>query len=221
MFKKLVGVVVWLLCAIPIFTVSSVLYANTPCAKFKTVSPVKVLVWGDSLSAAYGIPVADGWVSLLQKTLGGRVEISNASISGETTQGGLTRLPAALKRYQPDILLLELGANDGLRGISLKIMRENLRKMIELAQQQGATVILLGMKLPPNYGLQYTHDFEQVFAGLASRYALGFVPFLLEKVALQYEMMQADGLHPNSKAQPLILQQVLPVLKQQLDCGTD
>lgn len=180
--------------------------------------PIRMLIWGDSLSAAYGIPVEKGWVSLLRdkldKNLDNKIEIINASISGETTQGGLTRLPAALEQHKPDILLLELGANDGLRGISTNVMHDNLNKMIEMAQTKGMTVALLGMKIPPNYGINFTQKFEKVFSDLANKYKLPFEPFFLDGVATNYDLMQLDGLHPNIKAQPIILKNVMPIVKK-------
>lgn len=177
---------------------------------------VKLLVWGDSLSAAYGIPVEQGWVHLLQQQLGKQVTVINASVSGETTEGGLTRLPAALEQYQPQVMLLELGANDGLRGINTEVTQSNLNKMIQMAQQYDTKVVVLGIKIPPNYGVAYTTRFEQVFADLAQQYSLGFVPFILEGIATDYDLMQADGLHPNAKAQPILLQNIMPTLEKVL-----
>lgn len=171
----------------------------------------KVLVWGDSLSAAYGIPVEKGWVNLMRKELGEKVEIVNGSISGETTQGGLTRLPSALKTHQPDVIILELGANDGLRGIPPRVTKNNLKKIIELAQQKEAKVILLGIKIPPNYGIAYSQQFESVFADLATEYKLPFIPFFLENVIEKLELLQEDELHPTAEAQPLLLKKVLPI----------
>lgn len=177
---------------------------------------VRLLIWGDSLSAAYGIPIEQGWGHLLQQQLGQEVKVTNASISGETTEGGLTRLPAALEQYKPNVMLLELGANDGLRGISTDVIHKNLNKMIQMAHKNNITVVLLGIKIPPNYGIAYTTQFEKVFADLAQRYTLGFVPFILEGVATDYALMQADGLHPNEKAQPVLLKNIMPVLKKVL-----
>ena len=187
---------------------------NTGRVMEHTVKPIKMLVWGDSLSAAYGIPVEKGWVNLLSNKLGEHAEIINASISGETTQGGLTRLPAALEEHKPDVLLLELGANDGLRGISTTVMHDNLNKMIEMTREKGINVALLGIKIPPNYGINFTQKFENVFSDLAKKYKLPFEPFFLEGVALNYDLMQMDGLHPNVKAQPIILKNVMPVVNQ-------
>jgi acyl-CoA thioesterase-1 len=173
----------------------------------------KLLVWGDSLSAAYGIPVDKGWVSLLQQKLAGKYTVINGSISGETSAGGLTRLPDALKEYQPAYVLLELGANDGLRGIDLPTMRSNLEKMLELAQDAKAKVVLIGIKLPPNYGPGFTEKFEATYAELAKQHELPLVPFLLEGVADNWDLMQADGLHPTAVAEPKVLDNVWKVLE--------
>lgn len=185
-------------------------------------SPAKpvILVWGDSLSAAYGIPVAQGWVSLLREQLKDSHEVINGSISGETTVGGLTRLPDALELHEPDYVLLELGANDGLRGLSLDRMQENLNKMIELSLEAKAKPILLGIKIPPNYGMVYTDKFDKVFSDLAEKHALPLQPFLLAGVATDYSLMQADGLHPTAQAQPKVLENVWLVLKPVL-AGVD
>jgi acyl-CoA thioesterase-1 len=175
-----------------------------------------VLVMGDSLSAAYGIPLQRGWVALLAERLqkeGSRVRVVNASISGETTQGGLTRLPAELARTKPAVVILELGANDGLRGQSLDAMRDNLRQMIALSRKAGAKVLVLGMRIPPNYGPQYGEQFFHSFDAVASEARVPVVRFFLEKVALRPELIQADGLHPTTVAQPLLVETVWPALK--------
>ncbi len=176
----------------------------------------KILIWGDSLSAAYGIPVEKGWVSLMKKELGDKAIIVNGSISGETTQGGLTRLSAALKTHQPDFIIIELGANDGLRGIQPTITKLNLNKMIIQSQASGAKIILLGMKIPPNYGLVYSQKFEAIFADLAKQYKLPFIPFFLSPVIEKLELLQEDELHPTAEAQPLLLDQVLPIITKAL-----
>lgn len=178
--------------------------------------PAKILVWGDSLSAAYGIPVDQGWVNLLQKRLGDNYQIVNGSISGETTAGGLSRLPAALKDHQPNYVLLELGANDGLRGIKTDIMQANLEQMIKLSQAAQAKVVLIGIKLPPNFGATYTTKFEAVYTDLAKQYQLPFVPFLLDGVAQDWDLVQADGVHPTAAAQPKLVDNVWPVLEKVL-----
>lgn len=182
-------------------------------AKAEAPDKTSVLVWGDSLSAAYGIPQDKGWVSLLQGQYKDQLDIVNASISGETTQGGLSRLPDALERHKPTLLLLELGANDGLRGIQTEIMQANLQKMIEMAQATDAKVVLLGIRIPLNYGFVYTQKFEKVYLDLAAKYDLPLLPFLLETVALDYDLMQADGLHPTADAQPKVLKHVLTLLE--------
>jgi acyl-CoA thioesterase-1 len=181
---------------------------------FVSTTPLQastLLVVGDSLSAAYGLPQNQGWVSLLEQELeqrGSRLRVVNASISGETSSGGLSRLPRLLEDYQPKLVLLELGANDGLRGTPLRIMEQNLRQMIELSQAANAQVLLIGIRLPPNYGPQYTERFYQIYPKLAQEYGLPLVPFLLENVATDYRLMQRDGLHPNADAQPIVLQTV-------------
>jgi len=187
-----------------------ILLTNTYAEETKSM---RLLVWGDSLSAAYGIPVEQGWVNLLQKQLGKQVKMMNASISGETTEGGVTRLPDALEQYKPDVMLLELGANDGLRGMRTEMMHKNLKKMIQMAQKKQIIVVLLGIKIPPNYGVGYITQFEKVFADLAQQYSLDFVPFILEGIAMDYSLMQADGLHPNAKAQPVLLKNIMPALE--------
>jgi len=170
---------------------------------------------GDSLSAGYRIRLSEGWVALLEKRLAAEHlphRVINASISGETTSGGRNRLPQALRKHQPEIVIIELGANDGLRGLPLSLMRENLRWMINAAQQNNARVLLLGMRLPPNYGPRYTRNFTQVFAELARQYKTGLVPFFLEGVATHTTLMQNDGLHPNAAAQGRLLDTVWPHL---------
>lgn len=183
----------------------------------------KILVWGDSLSAAYGIPVEKGWVSLLEKKLGDDFKIVNGSISGETTQGGLSRLPTALKAHAPDFIILELGANDGLRGFPPQVTKLNLQQMIEQSKQAQAQVMLLGMKIPPNYGTLYSEKFESQFVELANDHQLPFIPFFLENIMQDLKLLQADELHPTAEAQPIILESILPTLKsalQNISIGT-
>jgi acyl-CoA thioesterase-1 len=179
-------------------------------------APPVILVVGDSLSAGYGIEVRDGWVALLEKRLAAQGyphRVVNASISGDTSAGGRARLTAALKRHRPAVVILELGANDGLRGLSLAQTRANLAAMIEGAQAAGARVLLIGIHLPPNYGPAYTRKFHAQYAGLANRYRTALVPFLLEGVALDRALMQPDGLHPRAAAQPRLLDNVWPALE--------
>lgn len=173
--------------------------------------PHRILIFGDSLSAAHGIAGDAGWVSLLEQRLADRDahwQVRNASVGGETTAGGRTRLPALLEEFPPDVVILELGGNDGLRGLSLRAMRENLAAMLDASDAAGAEVLLAGIRIPPNYGPVYTERFEAVFADLAAERDLAFVPFLLEGIALQPEMMLADGIHPAAEAQARILQNV-------------
>lgn len=187
-------------------------------AQVQAGSPA-ILVLGDSLSAAYGIPADQGWVSLLQRRLAERGfphRVVNSSISGDTTSGGLSRLPAALRRDQPTIVIVELGANDGLRGQPLMEMTANLARIIELSQQAGAQVLLAEMRIPPNYGPLYTQKFQATFSELAKRYNALLIPFLLDGVAGNPALIQEDGLHPRASAQPRILDQVWSVLESAL-----
>ena len=197
-----------------------------------------ILVFGDSLSAAYGLQQSQGWAALLQKKLQTEKlnppaaklnapvdklnakaqthfstwQVINASVSGETTSGGLSRLKAALSKTQPNIVILELGANDGLRGLPIKNMQSNLEAMIKLSQQAGAEVLLIGMKIPPNYGATYTNGFSETYTTLSKQYNTALVPFLLQKVAANPALIQADGLHPNAIAQPMLLETIWPYL---------
>ena len=175
-----------------------------------------IVVLGDSLSAGYGISVQEGWVNLLAKRLaseGYGYEVVNASVTGETTQGGVSRLPRVLERHNPQVVLIELGGNDGLRGLPLTTVRDNLQRAIKLAQASGAKVLLVGMMIPPNYGPRYAQEFRDVFANLARSNAIPLVPFLLDEVALKSEFMQDDGIHANARGQPRMLENVWPRLK--------
>jgi acyl-CoA thioesterase-1 len=189
---------------------SLILLSNT--AAFAKQKPTTLLIWGDSLSAAYGIPVEKGWVSLFQKKYK-NINVINGSISGETTQGGLTRLTKALKPHKPNIVLIELGANDGLRGLPIKTIRSNLTSMIKAVQKTGAKVILAGMKIPPNYGMRYTQQFANIYVDLAKTYKTSLIPFFLEGIADRFELVQADGLHPTAEAQLIILENINIVMK--------
>lgn len=180
-----------------------------------------ILVLGDSLSAEYGLARDRGWVKLLEQRLidqritaqgRGQYSVVNASISGETTSGGRTRLPALLKTHRPAIVIIELGANDGLRGLSLPSMRANLRAMIVASQQAGARVLLVGMRIPPNYGRDYAERFFASFAELSRELKTGLAPFLLDGIAEDLSMFQPDRIHPNEKAQPRLLDNVWPHL---------
>lgn len=172
-----------------------------------------LLVMGDSLSAGYGMQSKDGWVKLLETKLeqqGYDLQIVNASISGETSGGGLRRLPALLEKHQPQYVILELGANDGLRGQSLKTMRSNLSQMIQKSHAINANVLVLGMMIPPNYGRKYTERFHESFKTVASDNNTALVEFFLAPVALQGNYFQADRVHPNESAQPLLLEHIWP-----------
>ncbi|MFO0509454.1 MAG: arylesterase [Gammaproteobacteria bacterium] len=187
--------------------------AATPAAA--TPAPA-ILVVGDSISAGYGLAANEGWVALLQSRLkshGYGYRVVNASVSGETTTGGLARLPRALSVHRPAIVIIELGGNDGLRGLPLETSRTNLERMINLSKGAGARVLLLGMKIPPNYGARYSEGFEKVFRDLARQHKLAFEPFFLSKIALEQGMIQEDGLHPTAKAQPVMLDTMWPALK--------
>lgn len=193
-----------------------------------------LLVLGDSISAAYGIPRDKGWVQLLQNYLSGpaannqnigennlsnyagrhHYQVINASISGETTGGALARLPALLDSYQPAIIIIELGGNDGLRGFPIKTFRDNLHQLISLALAANARVLLTGMHIPPNYGPRYTRMFYASYEMMAAKFKIPLVPFLLEGIAINTALMQKDGIHPVAQAQPLILQNVLPHLNK-------
>ncbi len=178
-----------------------------------------IVVMGDSLSAAYGIPRQQGWVELLEKRLDEHnldFEVVNASISGETTHGGITRLPAILDQYKPTLVLLELGANDGLRGAPLTVIEKNLNQLVSQSLASGAQVLLMEMRIPPNYGPRYSDGFSALFAQVAEQQNVPMVPFFMAPVVLQPELMQADGLHPNAQAQPALLDQVWLSLKDLL-----
>ena len=180
-----------------------------------TMADPVIVVLGDSISASYGMPVEQGWVSLLQKKLlthHSRYSLYNASISGETSAGGLARIDALLNTQKPTIVLLQLGANDGLRGLSPMDMKSNLAEITRRAQNIGATVLLLSMKIPPNYGKRYVDLFYNVYPQLAQQLNITLVPFLLEDVALHKDLMQADGLHPNAKAQAILAEKIEPYL---------
>jgi acyl-CoA thioesterase-1 len=191
-----------------------VLVVATVPAKAET--PV-ILVFGDSVSAGYGLAhVERGWVALLQTRLKEQeygYQVVNASVSGETTAGGLARLPRALSLHQPKIVILELGGNDGLRALPIAQMRANLGAMADLAAAAGARVLLLGMRMPPNYGPDFTEQFRSSYSDLARDKKLPLVPFLLNDIALSPALMQADGIHPNEQGQPKLLDNVWPTLK--------
>ena len=189
-----------------------------------TILANTIVVLGDSLSAGHGIEIQQGWVNLLQKKLNTpkkNYQVLNESVSGETTAGGLARIDQILSDYKPSVVILELGANDGLRGLSPKIMKRNLAEVIKRSQKQGAKVLLLSMRIPPNYGKRYTEMFSAVYQQLKAELNIALVPFILNEVALMKELMQKDGLHPNAKAQPLIRDQIYNHLKNLLSHKTE
>lgn len=180
-----------------------------------------ILVLGDSLSASFGIDQSNGWVSLLEQKLSQSnydYRVVNASISGETTQGGLQRLPKLLSKYQPRLVILELGGNDGLRGLGIELIKSNLQTMISKSAQSHADILLIGMRLPPNYGQFYTDAFSQMYVDLANNNNIPVVPFLLAGIATRENLMQVDGIHPKEEAQSLMLDNVWkhlqPLLRQ-------
>ncbi|MEJ2255461.1 MAG: arylesterase [Woeseiaceae bacterium] len=182
--------------------------------------PRSIVIVGDSLSAAYNMEVIESWPSLLQDRLerdGYAYRVFNSSIAGDTTQGGLARLPRLLKKQAPAIVLIELGGNDGLRGIQLDVTRGNLARMIEMSQAAGAQVILAEMRIPPNYGATYTERFHAMYGELAEETGATLLPFLLEDIALEPGMMMDDGIHPSIEAQPLILDAVWAELEPLLN----
>jgi acyl-CoA thioesterase I len=179
-----------------------------------------VMVYGDSLSASYGVPREQGWVSLLAQRMqeeGLDYSVVNASVSGETTAGGVRRIDEALKMHRPSVVVIELGANDGLRGQPPEAMRRNLEAMIEACRRTGARVLLIGMRLPPNYGPDYISRFHQTFIDVARKHRLPVVPFLFEGFADNRAYFQPDAVHPTARAQPLMLDTVWPALKPLLE----
>lgn len=195
--------------------ICALLAAATVVAETATSDPV-VLVFGNSLSASYGLPLKGGWVWRLQHRLteqGYRHKVVNASISGETTRGGVERLPRALEMHNPAVVVLELGGNDGLRGIRPATIRANLGAMVSMAQAQGARVLLVGVRMPPNYGPIYAEQFRSVFPQVAAEYDVPLLPRLLEGIAGDRDLMQPDGIHPTVRAQERILENIWPQLE--------
>ncbi|MCK5898009.1 MAG: arylesterase [Methylococcales bacterium] len=179
----------------------------------------KIVVLGDSLSSSHGMAIEQGWVHLLQKKLNQTQEeyhIINESISGETTTGGLARIDGILKNHNPSLLILELGANDGLRGLSPKLIKQNLTMIIQRCQQQKVRVLLLSMALPPNYGIRYTDMFKKLFSQIAKERNIALIPFVFDEIMLNPKLRQADGLHPNAQAQSIILDKIWIYLKKML-----
>jgi acyl-CoA thioesterase I len=202
------------LIAILVLCLASIIAGGAHAAA-KPAQPPTILVLGDSLSAAYGIRVEQGWVALLQARLrakGYGHRVINASSSGETTGGALARLPRALATHRPAVVIVELGGNDGLRGLPIADIRRNLDSIIRSSQQAGAGILLLGMKIPPNYGAAYTTSFQALFEELARQHRVPGVPFFLQAIATDDRLFQDDGIHPTAAAQPLLLDAVWPKL---------
>lgn len=192
-----------------------VVAANATAAETPTV-----LVFGDSLSAGYGIEVDQSWTALLQsrlEKLGYEHRVVNASISGETTEGGATRIEAALQSFAPELVILELGGNDGLRGYPPERMKENLETIIERSRAAGAAVVLLGIRIPANYGPRYTTAFEAVYRQLATDLDIQWIEFFMAGVAMNDQLLQADRIHPNTEAQPILLENAWPIIRASLD----
>ena len=199
--------------ALLLLVASAAVVAQTP------VEAKTILVIGDSISAGYGIQRDAGWVALLDAKVAARKppsRVVNASISGDTTGGALARLPRTLELHKPDIVVIELGGNDALRGYPVESIERNLDAMVTIAKVSGATVVLLGMEIPPNYGARYTEAFHKLFADVARRAGVALVPFLLDGVATDASLMQADGIHPTAAAQPRLLTNVWPTLESVL-----
>ena len=178
-----------------------------------------MLVFGDSLSAGFGIDVDQSWTALLQSRLrdqGYEHRVVNASISGDTTESGAARIGIAIDNFAPELIILELGGNDGLRGIPPSRMRGNLESIIRQAKESGAAVVLLGIRIPPNYGQRYIENFEAVFRDVALELDVPWIEFFMEGVALNEDLMQADGIHPNSAAQPILLDNAWPIIDEAL-----
>ena len=179
-----------------------------------------VLVFGDSLSAGYGIDVDQSWPTLLQSRLASleyEQRVVNASISGETTEGGATRIGPALEKFAPELIILELGGNDGLRGFPPERIRDNLRKIIEASKANNSAVVLLGIRIPTNYGPRYTRAFDNVYRELAEQMGVPWIEFFMDGIALNPDLMQDDGIHPNAEAQPILLDNAWPIISNALD----
>ena len=197
-----------LLPALPLLVALTALGADAPAANAQAgarPADITVLVVGDSISAGYGIQMEQGWVNLLRQRLGETGRVVNASISGDTTSGGLERLPRTLREHRPDLVVIELGGNDGLRGYPVRNIHDNLLAMTQAVIDSGATPILAGMQIPPNYGPRYTQAFHRIYANIAATTGAALIPFLLEGVATERDLMQDDGIHPTASAQQRLL----------------
>jgi acyl-CoA thioesterase-1 len=201
--------------------IRTILFALLACSVAPAyASQNTLLILGDSLSAAHGVPSDTAWVQLLKQRLRDRGmtnwKVANASIGGETTDGGLRRLPRLIENNTPDVVIIELGGNDGLRGFPPDVIKSNLSSMIAQSQKAGASVILVGMQIPPNYGQRYTSMFADIYPTLSDRFNTALVPFFLQGIYDHHELMQDDGIHPTEKAQPKLLDNVWPVLESVL-----
>jgi acyl-CoA thioesterase-1 len=214
--RKFLAVLRLLLPALALAVALGPAFAQGPHAPDRTAARPVILVVGDSLSAEYGLPRGSGWVHLLSERMrssGPDYTVVNASISGETTSGGRTRLPELLKQHRPAVVILELGANDGLRGLPLATMRDNLAAMVKASQAAGTAVLLVGVRVPPNYGRDYSDKFFQTFSTVARESRAAIAPFLLDGFAESLEYFQADRIHPNEAAQARMLDNVWPHLR--------
>jgi acyl-CoA thioesterase-1 len=199
--------------------VSLLSFSFVACISQANAANPKILVYGDSLSAAYGVAKSQGWVAFLQKKLVDQhfqYDVINASISGETTSGGLTRLTTTLAKTKPNIIILELGANDGLRGLPVKEMAANLNAMITQSKKANVKILLIGMRIPPNYGPKYAESFSNTYPRLSQQHKVSLVPFMLENIAAKPKLIQDDGLHPNALGQPTMLDNIWPKLQLML-----
>ena len=201
----------------PILSIAKTLGIISICSIPTLVSAKTILILGDSLSAGYGIETTQGWVHLLQQRLEQQYpkqhKVVNASVSGETTSGALARLPKLLQTYKPEVVVIELGGNDGLRGQPPQMIQKNLVQLIQLSQRQKAQVLLFGMKIPPNYGTAYSKAFENNYKVVSQQYKVKLLPFFLEGVAGHQNLIQNDQIHPNAKAQPMLLNLAYPYIK--------
>ncbi|AZM38794.1 arylesterase [Acinetobacter sp. 5862] len=200
-----------------LFSLSKTFGIITICSLPAFASAKTILILGDSLSAGYGIDAKQGWVNLLQQRLDQQYpkqhKVVNASVSGETTSGALARLPKLLQTYQPEIVVIELGGNDGLRGQPPQMIQKNLAQLVQLSQKQKASVLLFGMKIPPNYGTAYSSAFEKNYKVVSQQYKVKLLPFFLEGIAGHKNLIQNDQIHPNAKAQPILLNLAYPFIK--------
>ena len=200
-----------------LFSLSKTFGIITICSLPTFASAKTILILGDSLSAGYGIDAKQGWVNLLQQRLDQQYpkqhKVVNASVSGETTSGALARLPKLLQTYQPEIVVIELGGNDGLRGQPPQMIQKNLAQLVQLSQKQKSSVLLFGMKIPPNYGTAYSSAFEKNYKVVSQQYKVKLLPFFLEGIAGHKNLIQNDQIHPNAKAQPILLNLAYPYIK--------